>query len=391
MQAFLWSQSNRFVSFFRTSVVCQHSIENIRSNCEHESKKSLSDFKMISFRSPHILQTMIGKAHLLPNYLTEQIIVPFVISIFPLAIIIAGTVDFILNCRENLIRACNALIPVLGYVVMLTIYWHFTINRQRFYLIFDEMKVIVGTSTNDNCLHPPGLTGLFLISGWKYQAAIYVETEKEIKYFVRSCWNYIVLPIVGMSCMPCVMAAYFWCIGNYSLKSWIFFYNLWWAMVFGELMPKLKLNRISSGLDYRTPFVIDSTAKSILVVTWQFCSLFCVMSIFYLMMSVVIELTAYAESLLRDVKTIFNEMDRLVKADSNDTIVETIENCVKALVLHERINEYGFDPVGGSSSSKNSLIPGACHDSEIWWISSHWMWLCRWAYVSVLASISSNK
>lgn len=112
---------------------------------------------MITIRTKKIFQDTIGDGDLLPNLpekfrkvaLRERIFVPIVYSVLLFSVILSSSINFVLNIREDLIRACVSLLPAIGQAILLAVYWHFLVNRSKFYSLFNEVEDIVYESAQN--------------------------------------------------------------------------------------------------------------------------------------------------------------------------------------------------------------------------------------------------
>lgn len=106
---------------------------------------------IVTLRTKVFLQNLIGDGDMLPRlplmlwtpWLRERFIVPFVIIFWLLPIQLGSSVNFVLNVRGDLVHACASLIPALCFSIWIVIYWHFLINRKRFYSLFNDVEDIV--------------------------------------------------------------------------------------------------------------------------------------------------------------------------------------------------------------------------------------------------------
>lgn len=110
--------------------------------------QSIKVIRMIKFRTKNILRDILGDGNLLPCLprrldrflLRERLVVPAIFTIPMHSIQLLTAINWILNIRKDLISACSSSIVVLSFLCMLGIYWHYCINRDRFYALFNDVE-----------------------------------------------------------------------------------------------------------------------------------------------------------------------------------------------------------------------------------------------------------
>lgn len=65
---------------------------------------------------------------------------------FLISFVMASAVAFVSSFRVNIIGACTSLIGSLTLSIWFAVSWHYFINRERFYLILDDMEKLLNES-----------------------------------------------------------------------------------------------------------------------------------------------------------------------------------------------------------------------------------------------------
>lgn len=100
---------------------------------------------MIIFEKYQLLQKLIG---LHPNGGYESIIVRITYLFVFMSFCAMEVIIFILNVRDGINRALNAICALSGVVPPMTSYGHLLINRERYYSVLRKMQEIVNESTS---------------------------------------------------------------------------------------------------------------------------------------------------------------------------------------------------------------------------------------------------
>lgn len=127
------------LSDLKTYIPSEQLTENIKMN------------KMITVQTKRVFQNTIGDGDVLPDMpkwlkidgVSERTIIPIVYTLSLLSIMLSISIDFVLNVGGDLIRLCTSFMSVLGLLLLLAHFWHYLINRNRFYSLFDEVERIV--------------------------------------------------------------------------------------------------------------------------------------------------------------------------------------------------------------------------------------------------------
>lgn len=109
---------------------------------------------MIKFQTENIVRNIIGDGNLLPALprrfqkfrIRERFVVATIFTIPMHSIQLLTAINFVFNIRKDLISACTSSIVVLSFLCILAIYWHYFINRERFYSLFNDVEDIIRKS-----------------------------------------------------------------------------------------------------------------------------------------------------------------------------------------------------------------------------------------------------
>lgn len=141
-------------------------------------------------------------------------------------------VDLILNI-DDFEKIAQPMIMVTGHSIVITVYCRFIFSRDRFIKLLDDFQSIVDESMSLSILrirrsiqfHKRKIfsAGIQL----KQDRIFYTETESRLTKSTK-----IGLSIAGsvfyIAFIPYVRLVYQWCVGTYTLDSWMFFYIPSW-------------------------------------------------------------------------------------------------------------------------------------------------------------------
>lgn len=183
---------------------------------------------MIILAKYKLLQKLIG---LDPLGALENIVVR--ITYWLLLFSTAGLISifFIVNIHDDIHRAWGALTAIIAFTTVVTTYSHLLIYRDRFYSLLDDLQDIVNESAELKLIWP--VQKLWVILFQIYIGAekddnevIYVRAEQRVGFVTNSIIRASFL-IPTMSLLPFILAAYNWCMGNYTIHSWFFYFPVW--------------------------------------------------------------------------------------------------------------------------------------------------------------------
>lgn len=298
---------------------------------------------MIKFQTNKFLPNIIGDGNVLPKSLEqfglrERYIVPIICTFSLLSVQLVTSIDFILNIRVDILRACTSLITATVFLMSIQIYWHFMINRKQFYSLVDAVEDIVGESVCDRCTVDYCRINLLTRSIdcrneanrspgnlHRNRRENQICFEFFFVYYCRTrCHVFHSFSICGLSlvlgCLYCGFVVLF-------LSNVVTEYRLF--LGFPMHFSKIEISRM--------PFEV-TTARCAFLASMQFSALFHGAAIFYLVTSLLIEVTMYSASILADITTTFSQLDRLSKTENPERLM--LEHCKGAVDLHEWINRY---------------------------------------------------
>lgn len=139
---------------------------------------------------------------------------------------------------------------------------------------------------------------------------------------------------------PFPLAAYFWCIGKYTVNSWVFHLKLWLVMD----STSQTLDFIRSVACYRTPFELNTTYRCIAMALFQMGPIFYAPLIYCAILSLFAGVVMYASAILIDIKSIFARIDRLLNSrEAVNEEMTVLMHCKEAIDLHAQLYRQAFD------------------------------------------------
>lgn len=147
-------------------------------------------------------------------------------------------VYLIVNIHGDIYQVLATLPPICAYTSLIATYMHLLLRRKQFYSLLDELLEIVGESKKRQIVksHTSPLQSNCFI--WFHKGArnienetIYARTEQRTN-FATKFFIYGALAISISTLCTFILAACHWCLGIYTLDSWIFFYPAWYICSF---------------------------------------------------------------------------------------------------------------------------------------------------------------
>lgn len=144
--------------------------------------------------------------------------------------------NFLLNTENLNEEATNSIITIFACLMAFIYTTHILFNRVRFSSMEKELEDIVNESKNDKWRYCKEYKfnwyffarALRLFKGilTKKSNKLYADIEQRFTFYMRiivkTCG---VASIVGL--YPFVFVAYQWCVGKYTLNSWVYHLKLW--------------------------------------------------------------------------------------------------------------------------------------------------------------------
>lgn len=220
--------------WFEATVQREYPFEsNVNWDANTGKNQIQSWLKMIVLAKFKFFQHIIG---LDPLGGFKNIIVRLIYWIILFSCELACLMFFLINLHEDMFQSLAALPVVSVFISHLAIYSYLLINRRNLNSLLDELQEIVNESTkiklctwnNANCFirFRMILSVVWIGAKTVENQMIYARAELRINFIMKIIYcGYVPIPIVSLS--PFVVAAYDWCMGNYTLDSWFFFMPIW--------------------------------------------------------------------------------------------------------------------------------------------------------------------
>lgn len=93
-------------------------------------------------------------------------------------------------------------------------------------------------------------------------------------------------------------------------------------------------------LNFRAPFEVNTTVRCALAVLYETILTTCTMDVFCTTITLLVGFIIYTEACLLDIKTLFDQLDRLSKFKNVELLM--LQRCKEALDLHGRLNGYSL-------------------------------------------------
>lgn len=179
---------------------------------------------MIVLREFKFLQKLMGLNPGVEN-IAVRLVYLFVLSSCTLMLSLFS----ISNFHNDIYGALGVLPTIAGFAVLVVNYLQLLISREPFNSLLNELQNIVNES-----MKLPNGEQLYLIDfPWFIgeekgkSEKIYVKATQKASFATKiiiygSLW----VPILSIS--PFLLAAYHWCLGIYTLDSWILFFPVWY-------------------------------------------------------------------------------------------------------------------------------------------------------------------
>lgn len=196
-------------------------------------KTNQSCIKMIVLEKFKFFQNILG---LDPRGGLKNIIVRVIYWIILFSCELACLMFFLINLHEDMFQSMAVMPVVSVFISHVAIYSYLLVNRRNLNSLLDELQEIVNESTkiklcfgnNANCcIRFRLIVYICWLGANKVEnEMIYTRAELRINFVMKIIYfGYVPIPMVSLS--PFVVAAYHWCLGNYTLDSWFFFLPIW--------------------------------------------------------------------------------------------------------------------------------------------------------------------
>lgn len=100
----------------------------------------------VLLRTKRIIQNVVGDGKLLSVHLQEHFFLPFLYTVSVIVVVLMLSMSFFTNICVNHIPTLASFTGILFLMTWITVFWHFVINSQRFYLLLDDLGHLVGES-----------------------------------------------------------------------------------------------------------------------------------------------------------------------------------------------------------------------------------------------------
>lgn len=143
--------------------------------------------------------------------------------------------------NQNLWQLIHSIISLSGLSPIFVFVLHILINGVRFDLLENALQDIVNESRCKLCLKIAEdrcafvyLSVLFISKGIRLKKSykLYAQVEQQISFYAGIAKNNIYLLIVT-ALFPFACVAYDYCLGKYTIESWIFLITFWWDRWYG--------------------------------------------------------------------------------------------------------------------------------------------------------------
>lgn len=78
------------------------------------------------------------------KYILAAVQIFVVLPLFSVAFL--GLFRFIFNINEDILQGLPLMIPIMGFPLIVIIYWYFLMHRTDFFKLFDDIQAIVDES-----------------------------------------------------------------------------------------------------------------------------------------------------------------------------------------------------------------------------------------------------
>lgn len=160
---------------------------------------------------------------------------------------------------------------------------------------------------------------------------MYAEVEKRFVFFTEIARKNVYLIVVFIS-FPFIRVAYDLCMGTYTTNSWMFLLKFWWVM-----WPDEPYHQWIDNLISRVPFELNTTLRvmsmEIFLIPMNCYSTLTLFTIFSFLAGIII----YIIAIVRDIRTIFDRMDKLMHSRKKNREMAVVEYCKEAIMFHARV------------------------------------------------------
>lgn len=164
-----------------------------------------------------------------------------------------------------------------------------------------------------------------------------VQAMERIDFYSEFFWRAQIIPTIGVYFGPYIWQTYQWLIGEYSSDKWFYISKIWYSSFLGANLIQDCLLQIVF-LMFSTPFEMDTAAKWIFVTMLKIANAFVVMTVFHWTSTMFIEFMMYPRAVIRDIQSIFGQMDRLSRSRNPKHSEVMVDHCKEIIDLMCRIN-----------------------------------------------------
>lgn len=258
-------------------------------------------------------------------------------SIMSAILLLSVWINFLLGVSTDISKTLILLPTATGLATVFCAHWHMLINRNRFYEFLTDMEELarksMWTDHRQSNIFWKSIYSCLCFQGSTFNnnRRMYAEAQGSIDILIGRCIKAFI-PIYVLHFIPLIIPIYDLLLGTYSIDSWIYFLPLWWVWPF---YGSLHVNSEFELNVRRTPFEINTTlrciAKELLIfIASTIACLPC-----WLIACMFIETDIYTKTFVRDIKRIFDRVNRLAWAKYPEHVMLTY--CKEAIILHEQV------------------------------------------------------
>lgn len=304
----------------------------------------------VSLRTKKLLRSLIGDGNLLPAKFHERIVVPVAVSAFLFSVPLLAAILFgvALRNREDLILVSDPLSIFLGLAQFPLCYCYLLTKREKFYLLFDAMEDITDKSKwwpidlaclSSLCIWYATLKPIF---GFAFNSRDdngtgNIQRNEETNQSLFVCFSknssyttnlHIFLSIrVGYVSMA-HRQIYYGVLVLFEQHLVHDFSCQIWRNLLRIIWHSISCSRI--------PFELNTTVRWASVVLLEILNVSCAMTVLYWIITMFVEFMLYTEAFIKDIKSIFGQIDGFSKNAEDFLLV--IDRFNKIIILQNRID-----------------------------------------------------